>query len=69
MINGAMDLFCGIGGLPCGLEKSGIDVIAGFDVDNTREYSYTHNNNAKFINKNIEDITAKEIEEYFLDMI
>lgn len=65
---GAIDLFCSVGGLTCGIKKSGINVIAGFDLDNTCEYSYTHNN-AKFINKNIEDITAKEIEEYFLDMI
>jgi site-specific DNA-cytosine methylase len=23
-------LFCGVGGLTCGLKKSGLDVIAGF---------------------------------------
>ncbi len=62
---GAIDLFCGVGGLTCGLEKSGISVVAGFDLDKTCEYSYTYNNNAKFINKNIEDVTAKEIDELF----
>ncbi|MDU5657369.1 MAG: DNA cytosine methyltransferase [Negativicoccus succinicivorans] len=58
---GAIDLFCGIGGLTCGLEKSGINVVAGCDFDETCEYSYTYNNNAKFIHKNIEDVTAREI--------
>ena len=29
---GVIDLFCGIGGLTCGLQKAGIDVIAGIDL-------------------------------------
>ena len=29
----AIDLFCGIGGLTKGLSLAGIDVLAGFDID------------------------------------
>lgn len=29
----AVDLFCGVGGLTCGIQKSGINVIAGYDID------------------------------------
>ena len=29
----AVDLFCGVGGLTCGLQKAGIPVVAGIDID------------------------------------
>lgn len=58
---GAVDLFCGVGGLTCGFEKAGLIVVAGYDVDSTCEYTYTHNNNARFIHKNIEDVEGEEI--------
>lgn len=41
-----MDLFCGVGGLTCGLEEAGLDVVAGYDLDASCEYTYTHNNRA-----------------------
>lgn len=55
------DLFCGVGGLTCGLRKAGLDVVAGYDLDATCEYPYTYNNHSLFINKNIEDVSGKEI--------
>lgn len=58
---GVVDLFCGVGGLTCGLKKAGLDVVAGYDLDVTCEYSYTHNNHSLFINRNIEDVDGKEI--------
>ena len=61
MTYGVVDLFCGVGGLTCGLEKAGLNVVAGYDLDASCEYTYTHNNGAIFINKNVEDITGKEI--------
>ncbi len=61
MTYGVVDLFCGVGGLTCGLEKAGLIVVAGYDLDVTCEYAYNHNNNARFINKNIEEVTGKEI--------
>ena len=56
-----IDLFCGVGGLTCGLEKAGLHVVAGYDVDKECEYPYSYNNKAVFINKNIEEITGREI--------
>lgn len=61
MTFGVVDLFCGVGGLTCGLQKAGLNVIAGYDLDSSCEYPYTHNNNSLFINKNIEEVTGKEI--------
>lgn len=58
---GVVDLFCGVGGLTCGLQQAGLDVVAGFDIDYSCEYAYTHNNKSQFIKKNIEDVTGEEI--------
>ena len=58
---GAVDLFCGIGGLTYGIKKAGIDVIAGIDLDQTCKYAYEKNNDASFIHKNIADVTGKDI--------
>ena len=57
----AVDLFCGIGGLTYGLQKAGIPVVAGIDIDDSCEYAYTHNNNCKFIKKSVDDVTGKEV--------
>jgi len=57
----AVDLFCGIGGLTYGLNKSGIKVIAGVDVDERCKFAFEKNNGALFINKSIKDISSKEI--------
>ena len=61
MTYGVIDLFFGVGGLTCGLEKAGLNVVAGYDLDATCEYAYNHNNNAKFINNDIKDVSGKEI--------
>ena len=50
----AVDLFCGVGGLTYGLQKAGIPVVAGIDIDDSCEYAYTHNNNCTFIHKSVE---------------
>lgn len=61
MTYGVVDLFCGVGGLTCGLKKAGLDVVAGYDIDEKCKYPYTHNNHSVFFNKNIEDVTGKEV--------
>lgn len=61
----AVDLFCGIGGLTHGVEKAGIKVVAGIDIDGSCEYAYTKNNDAIFVEKSIEDVTANELINYF----
>jgi DNA (cytosine-5)-methyltransferase 1 len=60
-----VDLFCGIGGLSYGLKQSGLNVVAGFDFDQSCQFSYETNNKAKFIHKDIAQLTSKEIDEYF----
>ena len=55
----AADLFCGIGGLTYGLNKSGIKVIAGVDVDEECKFAFEKNNDALFIHKSIKKITSK----------
>lgn len=40
-----VDLYCGVGGLTYGLQKVGIPVVAGIDIDQSYEYAYTRNNN------------------------
>lgn len=57
----AVDLFCGIGGLTYGVKSSGIDVLAGIDIDATCEYAYTENNHVPFVHKSIEEVTASEM--------
>ncbi|MGD9947652.1 MAG: DNA cytosine methyltransferase [Desulfobulbus sp.] len=57
----AVDLFCGAGGLTCGLEKSGIAVNLGIDIDPACEYPYSANNKAKFLLKSVDDVDASEL--------
>ena len=58
---GAVDLFCGIGGLTYGLQQSGINVVAGIDLDESCKFPFEYNNNSQFIHKNISEVTGKEI--------
>ena len=60
-----IDLFCGIGGLSHGLIKAGFDVVAGIDNDNSCRFGYEYNNEAKFIHKDILDVSAQEIDRLF----
>ena len=60
-----VDLFCGVGGLTCGLIQSGLRVKAGFDIDETCKYPYEYNNKAKFYNKDIRKVTGDEINKCF----
>lgn len=61
----AVDLFCGAGGLTRGLEKSGIDVTLGVDIDSICRYPYTSNNGATFLQKSIEDVTVGDLPSVF----
>jgi DNA (cytosine-5)-methyltransferase 1 len=57
----AVDIFCGVGGLTYGLNKSGIKVVAGVDVDDKCKFAFEENNDALFIHKSIQEITSEEI--------
>lgn len=61
----AVDLFSGIGGLTYGLQQSGIDVVAGIDIEGKCKYPYETNTKATFIEKDIRDVTAEEINELY----
>lgn len=60
----AVDLFCGAGGLTCGLQQAGIKVKAGVDVDKACEYAFSHNNKALFIPKSVADIHGTEFADF-----
>lgn len=65
---GAVDLFCGIGGLTYGLRTSGIDVVAGYDLDDSCKYAYEANNGeGTFVCKNVSEVTGDEINERLKD--
>ncbi|HDU1268536.1 TPA: DNA cytosine methyltransferase, partial [Listeria monocytogenes] len=51
----------GVGGLTCGVQKTGINVIAGYDIAKECQYSYEYNNKARFIHKDIKEISDDEI--------
>ncbi len=58
----AVDLFCGAGGLTHGLQQAGIDVVAGYDVEESCRFAYEHNNQAKFINQDVTELRKEEVE-------
>lgn len=60
----AVDLFCGAGGLTCGLRQAGINVKAGIDVEKRCEYAYSHNNHAEFVEKSVADIKGEDLARY-----
>jgi len=60
-----VDLFCGVGGLTHGFKKEQFTVSAGVDFDNTCGYAYKTNNKAKFLYKDITELTAKELNKLF----
>jgi DNA (cytosine-5)-methyltransferase 1 len=61
----AVDLFCGAGGLTRGLEKSGISVKLGIDIDPACEYPYVRNNSAEFLLKSVDDVDTSELLEAY----
>lgn len=61
----AIDLFCGAGGLTCGLQKAGIPVRLGVDVDPACKYPYEHNNKTPILLRDVKEISSEEIGGYF----
>ncbi|ABM40221.1 DNA cytosine methyltransferase [Polaromonas naphthalenivorans] len=59
----AIDLFCGAGGLSCGLKKVGVRVVAGIDVDAACQYPYEANHRgAKFLLQDVTTLTGADLE-------
>jgi DNA (cytosine-5)-methyltransferase 1 len=62
----AIDFFCGGGGMTCGLQQAGINVIAGVDIDPQCKETYEANNaNSKFVEANIRELPTNYFEEEF----
>lgn len=58
----AIDLFSGVGGLTCGLKKSGYRVLMGVEIDRTTAQIYNKNHPEVLINtSDIQIINAKKI--------
>lgn len=58
----AIDFFCGAGGMTYGMKQSGIDVIAGIDIDLGCKQTYEENNMpSKFIEADINIFTPQEL--------
>ena len=62
----ATDLFCGAGGLTRGLLDAGIEVVAGYDIDEACQFAYEHNNSpAKFYSQSVADVTGDELAKHY----
>lgn len=62
----AVDLFCGAGGLTHGLLKAKVNVIAGFDIEESCRFPYEINNpGAKFFNRDVATLKSSEVNRLF----
>lgn len=58
----AIDLFCGAGGLTHGLIKAKVNVVAGFDVEESCRFAYEKNNKgAKFFNNDVAKLSGDQL--------
>lgn len=62
-----IDLFCGAGGLTHGLQREGVNVVAGVDVEESCRHPFEHNNNATFIKQDVSKISGHQLNEFFGD--
>lgn len=60
-----VDLFCGAGGLTHGFVLEGLPVVAGIDLDPACRFPYEANNRARFVERDISEITADELKALF----
>lgn len=67
MPNAVVDLFCGVGGLTHGLQRAGLNVVVGIDIESSCQFAYEANNKAKFVNEDITKISTKTIANYYPD--
>ncbi len=60
MTKRVVDLFCGVGGLTHGFILEGFDVALGIDSDPSCRFPYEHNNNVRFLNAKVEELTESD---------
>jgi DNA (cytosine-5)-methyltransferase 1 len=63
----AVDLFCGAGGLSYGLQKAGIPVVAGVDLDPSCRYPFEANIGSAYIERDVRDVTAAHLNPLWID--
>lgn len=56
-----VDLFCGVGGLSAGFRQAGLNVLAGYDMDDSCRYAYERNIKAKFLAANVAELRGAEV--------
>ncbi len=56
-----IDLFCGAGGLTCGLKKAGIDILLGIDKEDYSKTYEKNNSGSQFWKTGIENVHGKDI--------
>lgn len=56
-----VDLFCGLGGLTHGLSRGGVQVVAGIDIDRQCRFPYEQNNDATFIEADVQELSGDDI--------
>lgn len=62
----ATDVFCGAGGLTRGLLDAGINVVAGYDIEEACRFPYEYNNTpAKFFKKDVAELTGDELLKHY----
>ena len=62
-----IDLYCGVGGLTAGLQAAGVNVLAGFDIDESCKWSYEKNTKASFFTSDLSQIDSSELENIFTE--
>jgi DNA (cytosine-5)-methyltransferase 1 len=63
----AVDLFCGAGGLSLGLKQAGVRVAAGVDLDPACQYPFEQNLKAKYLLKDVAQLTGEDLQELWGD--
>ncbi|MDP2208175.1 MAG: DNA cytosine methyltransferase [Bacteroidota bacterium] len=64
----ATDIFCGVGGLTRGLLDAGIEVVAGYDIDEACKYPYEKNNYpAIFKRESVTELSGGELSALYPD--
>ncbi len=63
----AVDLFCGAGGLSYGMQKAGITIGGGIDIDPTCKHPFEENVKADFYEYDVSDLTSDFVASLFTE--